>query len=97
LANSPCDSLGPELPVWSEIKVYPNPTTGDLKVYLPFEEGTNFSYGLYNSIGQRLISADKTIDGSNELNLALDYLPAAIYILHIVQEEQEWHYKIFLE
>jgi len=75
-----------ELTSWPEgVKVYPNPVTDRLHIELP--EATTYSYRLYTPGGQVLQSGKLTYSTS----LSMHHLPAALYILELINPEKEVH------
>ena len=74
---------------FQEIKIYPNPTKGLLKIDLPSLNDQVVSLRVHDSNGKLIIQQTGTGFG-NEINL-YDY-PSGLYILNIRigQEKKEW-------
>jgi len=72
-----------------EIKIYPNPTKGALKIEIPGLEGTNARLVVFNNQGKQVI--DKKTSGM-VTHLNLSRYPSGMYILKILvgREASEW-------
>jgi hypothetical protein len=66
--------------------VYPNPTSGSLKLLIkPFENG-NWRFRLYD-LNSMLLQDKKIV--SDETEISLDTLPASVYLLKIINNNRE--------
>ncbi len=99
LAGSVCDSLTvvPEVPNWESIRVYPNPFSNELRVFLPLPENTEVELALYNLLGQRVRAWDMDLDATQHLSLDMRGLAQSIYILKIEAGGMVWKEKIVRE
>jgi hypothetical protein len=69
--------------------IYPNPTKSNLTLQSIIDKGGNYSYTLYNSIGQKLRSENFSLEKSQNLvELKLSQLPSGIYFIMIEREDQ---------
>ena len=69
-----------------EFEVYPNPSSGFVKLIVPNYESEGFGYKLYNSSGS-LIHNKKITD--KETVIEMGNLPAAFYYLNIYESQKE--------
>ena len=85
----------PVLDEWNqrEVKLYPNPTRGNLKVSVNGgEKDVNYQYDLYNT-GGRLIKSGR-IRQKGETRLPMHNLPSGIYFLVLNDGVEKTNYKI---
>jgi hypothetical protein len=69
-----------------EYKIYPNPTTGLLKLIISPFDHENFRYKLYDING--ILFQDKKIE-SEEIEISMVSLLPSIYFLKIIKDNQE--------
>lgn len=74
-----------EIDFYSEIDLYPNPTTGEFKISLPVSEGV-IPIEIYNGYGQAISSRFYTIH-SGEINLNLRENETGLYFVKIVMDK----------
>lgn len=80
---------------YRQIKIYPNPTKGILKIELPLgKDEKPLQIQLFNGSGNVLINQDAVI-GVNELDLSV--YPKGWYILRIISAEIKKEFKIIKE
>jgi len=94
--GSICDTIS-EAPTWEAIRVYPNPVSGMLNVYLPLEENTTVAVSLYNVMGQKVFSSNENINALKQFTVDMNALAKGIYILQIESEGQVWKEKVVKE
>ncbi len=69
-------------PAWAnQIKLFPNPTTGNISVYLPHTKHEFVQIGLLNS--QNALISKEIISGSTLWNKDLGHLPKGVYWMEI--------------
>ena len=72
------------------VKIYPNPTKGQLKVNIPIQEGQEAPVlKIYSSSGQLIHTVKAT---SSTTSLDISSHPNGLYLLHIIigKEESTW-------
>lgn len=72
------------------VKIYPNPTRGQLKVEIPIQEGQLIpQFKIYSSSGQLIHSVKAT---SSTTSFDLSSTPNGLYLLHVIigKEESTW-------
>lgn len=74
-----------------EIKIYPNPTEGLLKIDLPNLDLPNANLYLYD-LNAKLIQQQTAVRGGNEMNLSA--YSAGVYLLIIQAGQEKWEWKI---
>ncbi len=75
-----------------DIRIYPNPTRGHLKVEITgWDNVDQCQLRLYNSVGQQVLS---TWAGSSYIELDISSRPDGLYILHITLNGEETSWKI---
>lgn len=94
--GSMCDTI-PIAPIWETIRLYPNPVSGILNVYLPLAENTAISLGLYNVMGQKVFSSNEEINALQQFTVDMNALAKGIYILRIESEGSVWKEKVVKE
>ncbi len=62
-------------------KVFPNPTNGLLNIQLETSQAEEVEFVVSTLTGQTLISQTRLVNGSENIDLNIDELPAGIYIL----------------
>ena len=84
------NSPGPPPGAIPEVRVFPNPTSGDLYLYLADLEEEEISLDLYSPVGKRLwaLTAKKEELSDGVLNLDISGLQAGIYYLRIDTENK---------
>jgi hypothetical protein len=66
----------------SDLKVYPNPTTGTLTLEIPYTSERNVTVAeLYSSLGEMVLREEFPIESKHRLSLSLQ--PPGVYILRI--------------
>jgi hypothetical protein len=73
-----------------EYKVYPNPTSGSLRLLIKPFEGKNFAYKLFDL--NSVLLQDKKID-SEETEISMENYTPAVYFLQVIKDNQE--FKVF--
>ena len=75
---------------FGEIKIYPNPTKGNLIVEIPDFEADKISILVFNLQGKEILNKIGSPNSRNQVNLY--NLPSGMYVLKIVagQESSEW-------
>ena len=67
----------------SNIKIYPNPNTGDFIICgLPQKQNGSFTLNIRNILGE-IIYTKRNITGSEDLIISLGKIPAGIYLLEL--------------
>lgn len=75
-----------------DIRIYPNPTPGHLKVEVAgWDNGDKCTFHIYNSVGQRILSSRAT---SSYTELDISFCSNGLYILHITLNGKETVWKI---
>jgi len=100
-SNVPCDSinllydstyqtptLGNYQKIEDQIVIYPNPSSGDLKLYFPSAEKRNIS--IYNTLGEEV--ARICCETKNQ-QLNLTFLPAGTFIITVSNEQSQKRFK----
>lgn len=77
LASSECGTVSNEDFEKTNIKLYPNPTTG--KIYIETDEILN-TYEVYNIVGQRLLRGTFI---SNEASISLENMSSGTYFIKL--------------
>lgn len=77
-----------------EIRIYPNPTKGLLRIDIPNLDGANITLDVFDSHGRLLIRKDAQAIG-NQLDLSA--YPTGMYILLIRTETDKQEWKIIKE
>ncbi|MFV0377412.1 MAG: T9SS type A sorting domain-containing protein [Mangrovibacterium sp.] len=77
-----------------EIRIYPNPTKGLLRIDIPNLDGTNITLDIFDSHGRLLIRKDAQAIG-NQLDLSA--YPSGMYLLLIRTENDKQEWKIIKE
>ena len=72
-----------------EIKIYPNPTEGLLRIDLPNFDLPNANLYLYDLTG-KLLRQQTAVGGSNEMNLYAYSAGVYLLIIQAGQEKREW-------
>ncbi len=66
----------------NQLSAYPNPGKDMVKVFINVVKGGNTRFELYNSVGKRQLSFNKTLkEGNNTFNMGVNQLPKGIYYL----------------
>ncbi len=86
--------LKPAKTAISQLKVYPNPTAGNLFVSLPSGISTA-SFDVYDMTGKRVLS--KTISGSSNASVDVSNLSAGVYVLKIKPAGQNSSFARFIK
>lgn len=71
--------------------IYPNPATDQCTIHFNLEKESSVTVMLYNSLGKpvRMIAANQYLEkGMNEVEFAVNELPAGVYIAEIRMNEQ---------
>lgn len=84
--------IGSQTNVISELKIYPNPTTDNIKVNLP--EATSGNYQLFDQNSKLLLESN--FEKQSELTLDFSMFNSGIYILKISTESDTFTEKIIL-
>lgn len=70
----------------NSLLVYPNPSTDVLVLHMSNDDGLQVDYQIVDITG-KIVKRDAIT--SNETNIAVDYLPASIYFLKVLNENTE--------
>jgi hypothetical protein len=95
LRGSACDTIGKLQ--FENIKLYPNPVSSELKVYLPLDYNSEVSTALYTISGQRLMSFNSNLNYRQEYSFDMSSLAKGIYLLRIESDGQVWKEKVVKE
>ena len=79
-------SIGNTESITLEFKVYPNPTSGILKLIIKPFDNDNLKYQLYDPVG--ILIQEKKIE-SDESDISLENLSASIYFLKVIKDNLE--------
>ncbi len=71
-------------PVYSSIKLYPNPSTNQLNINFGFAVGGQYNISIKNIIGQEIKSVNYLKIEDNDITLFINDLSNGIYFLKIV-------------
>jgi len=77
---------GIEAPEGVELKVYPNPTTGELHIGYPTSDYPISDIQIYDIVGKIQKIGNRTI-GQSEITMDISYLPSGIYFIQIQSEK----------
>jgi len=95
LKGSPCDTLG-KLQNQTMV-VYPNPASNYLQVYFPQAMNSNVELALYDMLGQRVFSWNKTLNSKQEVVLSLPKLSVGLYTLQAEVNGDKYVAKVLIE
>ncbi len=70
------------------IQIFPNPSSGNINLNVQIKNGTNFSYEIYNLVGEKLVAESNLTSVSNYRSINLSAQPAGIYFAKITSGEQ---------
>ena len=95
LKGSPCDTIG-KLQNQTMV-VYPNPASNYLQVYFPQAMNSNVELALYDMLGQRVYSWNKTLNSKQEVVLSLPKLSVGLYTLQAEVNGDKYVAKVLIE
>ncbi|KXK39132.1 MAG: PKD domain-containing protein [Saprospiraceae bacterium] len=78
------------------IKVFPNPTTGLLKVSFTTKESVDFEWTIASLAGHVLRKAPVSVTGNQVVTIDLSDLRDGLYLLYLTTEKRTVPYKIFI-
>lgn len=84
-SSNPCFNSTTDLPLVQPIKVYPNPTTGNVNIDLG-QKYSNATITLHNVMGQMI--SNKSYENRRNINFEIE-APKGIYFVNIVSETGE--------
>ncbi len=70
------------------IQLFPNPSTGTIYLNAQVKNGKNYSYEIYNAIGEKLTGENNLTSSSNHRSIYLSAQPSGIYFAKITCDEQ---------
>lgn len=74
-------------PAWTEyVKVYPNPTSGDLNIVISQFIPSEFNISLHDLMGRKLMEQSYGNFGGQQVQLHVDHLSEGIYLLRMQAE-----------
>ena len=80
-----------------EVRVYPNPSFGELNVRFTAGDNENFSFKVIDVLGKTLAQSNyNSFKGENIQQLDLNKLPSGIYFLSIEKQGNKIHTKRFV-
>jgi YHYH protein/Secretion system C-terminal sorting domain len=79
-----------------EFNVFPNPTSGELNIFIPPSYQSNMTISLYNCIGQTLKTI-KNVQSSLNYSFDLGHLPKGVYVVKVASETAQSFTKIVLQ
>jgi len=82
----------------SQVKIYPNPNTGEFTIRLRTESVQNFEFKVFNNLGE-LISSDKVVlsKGLYERQVDLQERAAGVYNIQIIYEGEAINRKVVIK
>jgi hypothetical protein len=80
----------------SEIRTYPNPTTGIINLEIPDSKNNNVDVTIYNSLGQTVNAKIDSIKNSDHFSLDISGEPSGIYFVIIKSREKTITKKVSL-
>ncbi len=95
LQGSACDTIGKVQS--TDIAIYPNPSSGQVQLYIPYAMGTAIQVQLIDMLGQVILKKDYTLNSKQEVLVNLSQLAKGTYILKVTSNTKEYIRKITKE
>ncbi len=73
----------------NEFKIWPNPTSDNIKLYLPNIKNEFIELSIYNTLGNLVYSDNVYITNNNSINLNLKNYPKGFYLLKIYSADNK--------
>jgi PKD repeat protein len=79
-------------------RVYPNPASADLNIELVRQQEGDVTYAIYSLDGRLLLNGQHTMSkGTQNFSIAIDKLPAGMYMLEVKDGQSQARYKFIKE
>ncbi|RFC55461.1 GEVED domain-containing protein [Brumimicrobium aurantiacum] len=93
IVSDDCDFLSIGLEEFSNISVYPNPTTNVLNIVNP-SNATSLKVEMLDMNGRVVMSENKALENASEATIYIDHVERGVYSLRIYNEEGRKTFKI---